>query len=105
MPKQRSAQRRRQRSLALGLVVAAVALLAIAEGFRYADAFHNVSDGRERLLSAARLMEERGLDIQASELDIAERSYRQARRDLDAASGTVGSDPLPPLGRGLPWLG
>jgi hypothetical protein len=105
MPKQRSAQRRRQRSLALGLVVAAIALLTIAEGFRYTDAFHNVSDGKDHLLSAARIMEERGLDIQASELDAVERSYRQARSDLDAASGTADSDPLALLGRRLPWLG
>ena len=105
MPKQRSVQRRRQRSLALGLVVAAVGLLAIAEGFRYADAYHNVSDGKDRLVSAAVSMEERGLDIQASELDAAERSYRQARSDLDAASSTIGSDPLALIGRRLPWLG
>jgi len=105
MPKRRSEQRRRQRSLALALVVAAVGLLAIAEGFRYADAYHNVSDGKDRLLSAARFMEERGPDIQASELDAAERSYRQARSDLDAASSTIGSDPLALLGRQLPWLG
>ena len=105
MLKQRIVHRRRQRSLAIGLVVAAVGLLAIAEGFRYADAYHNVSDGKDRLLSAARLMEDRGLDIQGSELDAAEQSYRQAHSDLDAASGTIGSDPLTFLGRRLPWLG
>jgi hypothetical protein len=105
MLRKRWVQRRRQRSLALALLAAAVGLLAIAEAFRYADAYHNVSDGKERLLTAARLMEERGLGIQGSDLDAAERSYRQARNDLDAASGTIGSDPLAFLGRRLPWLG
>ena len=105
MLKQRSVQRRRLRALALGLVAAAVGLLAIAEGFRHVDAYHNASDGKARLLSTAKLMEERGLDIQGSELDAAERSYRQARRDLDAASGTFDVDPLALLGRRLPWLG
>ena len=105
MLKQQSMQRRRQRSLALGLVMAALGLLGAVEGFRYADAYDNVSDGKDRLLSAARLMEERGLDIQGSELDAAERSYRQARSDLDAAAGTIESDPLSFLGRRLPWLG
>ena len=85
--------------------MAAVALLAIAEGFRYSAAYDNVSDGKDRLLSAANLMENRGLDIQSDELDAAERSYRQARSDLDAASGTIGSDPLALIGRRLPWLG
>lgn len=88
-------------------VIVAGALLALAAsaGVRYARLYTDLREGRNSLIAAADLMEEKGLAISERDLEQAEGWFQTAGDNLEAASRTLGSDPLVAVAGGLPWLG
>ncbi len=93
-----------RRSLVIGLPVVTIALVTLG-AVRYARLYGDLTDGKERLLTAAELMESRGLNIESHELDDVEMSFQRADDKLESAASTLDSDPLFLLSRHLPWLG
>lgn len=94
----------RRRTIAVfGLmVVLVIAGLAVV---RYLRIYDDLSDGRELLVGAADLMEEKGLHIETYELNEAEGRFELARVKMGRASDGLDSDPLVWTVGHLPWIG
>lgn len=97
----RLVSRRTIAGFALVVVLAVAGLAAV----RYVRIYDDLSDGRDALVGAADLMEEKGLEIETYELDEAESSFDLARGKLGRASDGLDSDPLVWAAGHLPWIG
>jgi hypothetical protein len=95
----------RRRPLVVGLVVAVIVVLLALGAVRYVRLYDDLSDGKDLLLGAAALMEDKGLNIESDELDDVEVSFQRAQNKLESAADTLDSDPLVFVARHLPWLG
>ncbi len=84
--------------------MALISLLGI-EGYRFVRTAQDLREGRDILLEAADLLEERSLDVTAGELDQANADFGRASERIDRASGVLRSDPILSVAARLPWLG
>ena len=95
----------RQRPLVAGVAVTIVVVLVALGAVHYTRLYDDLTNGKALLITAAALMEDRGLEIESDELDDVEVSFRRAQDKLDSAGDTLNSDPLLFVARHLPWLG
>jgi hypothetical protein len=95
----------RRRPLVVGVALVIIMVVVSLGAVRYARLYSDLTDGKNLLVAAAAVMENRGLDIEDNELNDVEGSFRQAQGKLDSAANTLNSDPLLFVARHLPWLG
>ncbi|MCJ7509368.1 MAG: DUF4012 domain-containing protein [Dehalococcoidia bacterium] len=90
--------------IGIALLVALLAMVAV-EGYRYVRIYNDLAEGRDLLVGAGELMEQKGLDLGTEDLSEATQGFESARGKLAGASDALGSDPLVFAASGLPWIG